>query len=771
MKRYLTGPASTGKTTQLTQQLVSLITSGTRPDRILVVVPQLQQGQRFRAALAQARGNTRGEPQIGTLYGLAQQHVSLFFPLIAAEVGFAGQAQEPTFINVEAAQFFLNQIIQPRMGDFDDLKMYRPRMLSQILDSMNKAALNGYALTELAPRLSAAWSGNASRLTSYQRMQDAALAYRDYCLGHNLLDFSLTMHVFTRHLLQARSYQDYVAARYRHVLADNIEEGTPALHDFLRLVLQTADTAVLVEDDPGGYRLFLGADVQSARSLRTRFEPDEIEHIPARSNPSPIAAFGTALMQQFTPQAGPRRPQPVVESSSSLNDPIETGSVKYWVQQIDWVVARILQQVEAGIAPNDIAVMAPYVEDVLRFELNERLQPHGIGVRSLRPSRPLFDHPVTRAMATFARLANPHWEQPMSGTELARALSICIENLDVIRAQLIAEAALRVSPNALPPLEDAAVWNRIGPRFQAPYAQLQQWLEPWRHRSLAQLSASRNVVYGQTSVGVSSTEILANDLPPLDVFWQHLFTERLSQPSFRFRSEVVPSTDINPVPEGAQDGAIVCDRLIRSARQFREVFEDAGIAEVESVNREVIPVLGLSERPTEWPSEDVNLAYLHLLSEGIMAAQYAPERAAVISTTTANEMDVAGKSATSATSTHSPPSPETNEILLSTVYAYLTADVRSRVQFWLDVGSSGWYERIYQPLTHPYVLSRSWNGLPWTEEDEHRSAQDMMRRIVGGLTVRCSDKLYLVNSQLSMGGQDEAGPLLRAVQRIVAPPL
>ena len=28
-------------------------------------------------------------------------------------------------------------------------------------------------------------------------------------------------------------------------------------------------------------------------------------------------------------------------------------------------------------------------------------------------------------------------------------------------------------------------------------------------------------------------------------------------------------------------------------------------------------------------------------------------------------------------------------------------------QFWLDVGGRGWFERLYQPLTHPYVLSRA----------------------------------------------------------------
>ncbi len=40
-------------------------------------------------------------------------------------------------------------------------------------------------------------------------------------------------------------------------------------------------------------------------------------------------------------------------------------------------------------------------------------------------------------------------------------------------------------------------------------------------------------------------------------------------------------------------------------------------------------------------------------------------------------------------------------------------------QFWLDIGSRGWYERIRQPLTHPFVLSRQWNeNQPWTDEAE-----------------------------------------------------
>ena len=139
-----------------------------------------------------------------------------------------------------------------------------------------------------------------------------------------------------------------------------------------------------------------------------------------------------------------------------------------------------------------------------------------------------------------------------------------------------------------------------------------------------------------------------------------------------------------------------------------------------------------------------------------MAAQYAPEASGVGQASNVKRQE----------SDNSPNAGA--DILLATVYAYLTGDHHSRHQFWLDLNSPGWYERIFQPLTHPYVLRRTWPvGQRWDEQLEHDAAQSMMRRVVGGLTARCSDQIHLASSQLSINGQEEAGPLARAVQRVM----
>ncbi len=709
-KRYLVGPAGSGKTTRLVAGLADLIEQNVRPDRILALVPQQAQARVYRAALAQVKGRfrARGEPAVTTIYSLVLQHVSLFFPLIAERAGFANPHREPVMLNIEAAQYFLDRIVEPRITDFDDLKLFRPRLLGQILDCMNKAAECGFPLDEIATRLSAAWTGDPQRLVSYRRVQDVALAFRSFCLRNSLLDFSLQMETFARCLLQAPSYRDYVEARYRHLLADNLEENPPVMHDFVRMVLATCDTALLAEDTPGGYRIFLGADVDSARTLRSAC--DEVvtfEH--SYTTAPPVAAFGAALRRQIDPTVEPAGGS-AADPRGALGD--APGSARYWTGMVDWVVAHIQELVAQGVHPRDIAVLAPYVEDVLRFELQERLRPDGVRVRAVRPSRPLYDHPIVRMLVTLTRLAHPQWDEAVATADLARALAVAIAGLDVSRAQLIADAALRASSRRLAALEDQALWQRVGMRFYEPYAVLQRWLEDGGQRSEVgdQKSEERG---GEQEAGRKGRhpEVNLAEAAPLDLYWQTLFTDVLSQEGFGLNED--------------RDGAQVCDKLIRSARGFREVFERAPL------------------ESNGLPAPDIAREYIKTLNEDILAAQYAPER----------EPDIADDDA----------------VLVAPAHTYLISNFRSRCQFWLDINSQGWYERVYQPLTHPYVLSRRWSvGRMWTDEDEHRARRDMLGKLLSGLTYRCADKVFVASSQLSISGDEESGPLARAIQRVIA---
>jgi hypothetical protein len=107
-------------------------------------------------------------------------------------------------------------------------------------------------------------------------------------------------------------------------------------------------------------------------------------------------------------------------------------------------------------------------------------------------------------------------------------------------------------------------------------------------------------------------------------------------------------------------------------------------------------------------------------------------------------------------------------VLVAPAHTFLMMNHPVVVQFWLDPGSSGWVQRLLQPLTQPYVLSRHWeSGRMWMDADEVNSETESLARLVGGLLSRCREKLFLALADLSETGYEQRGTLLRAFQKVM----
>ena len=107
-------------------------------------------------------------------------------------------------------------------------------------------------------------------------------------------------------------------------------------------------------------------------------------------------------------------------------------------------------------------------------------------------------------------------------------------------------------------------------------------------------------------------------------------------------------------------------------------------------------------------------------------------------------------------------------VLITPATTFLMSNRPVDYQFWLDAGSSGWWERIAQPLTHPYVLSATWeSGRPWTDEDEVAAQRDRLYRLVLGLTRRCRQQILIVNAEIGEQGYEQRGQLLVALQQML----
>ena len=268
--RFLEGISGTGKTTAGVAYLRTLLSSGIPGASILIITPQRTLGAPYLEILHAPDSPPGGVVSLLTMGGLAQRMVALFWPLIAEQAGFHNPDQPPVFLTLETAQYYMAYLVKPLLNEglFDSVTMERNRLFSQIIYNLNKSAVVGFPYTEIWQRLKSAWVGEPGQVHVYEDAQRCASLFREYCLANNLLDFSLQMDVFTRHLWTHPACREFLKRIYRHMIADNIEEDTPIAHDIIAEWLPDLDSALLIYDENAGYRRFLGADPQSAYRLK-----------------------------------------------------------------------------------------------------------------------------------------------------------------------------------------------------------------------------------------------------------------------------------------------------------------------------------------------------------------------------------------------------------------------------------------------------------------------------------------------------------------------
>jgi len=677
LKLFVSGPAGTGKTTAGVERMRFLLAQGVPGESILMLTPQRTLQEPYLDLLYSPERSAGGEVSAATMGSLARRIVDLFWPIAAEAASFANPEQPPIFLSLETSQYYMAHIVRPLLdaGYFESVTIDRNRLYSQILDNLNKAAVIGFPHTQIAERLDLAYYGDPAQRRVYADAQDCANRFREYCLQHNLLDFSLEMEVFANVLWPLTQVRDYLTRTYRHLIYDNLEEDNARSHDILRDWLPDFDSALLLFDPSGGYRYFLGADLETGAALSQLCD----QHIEMQE--SFVATETVTYLREGLITAIDPNFEASVWSEKPDGDPLSILQSRFYPELLDMVAGEIEAIVSAGIPPSEIVVLAPYLSDALRFSVTNRLEARNIPWRSHRPSRSLRDEPASHALITFASLAHPHWNVHPPKFDIAYAFMQAIDGLDLVRAQLLADIVYRQRDLTLSSFENIKpdVQERITFTFGNRYSTLRDWLLAYRE-----------------------------SMPlPLDHFFRKLFGEVLSQAGFGYHRNF--------------DSVRVAGNLVESVKNFRSAMEPS--------------IVGKDQ-----PNFDLGREYLAMLEDGVIAASY-------IEAWRSENKDA---------------------VLVSPAHTFLMMNRPVTYQFWLDPGSSGWFQRLSQPLTHPYVLTRGWQpGRVWTDADEVQTSHAAMARLISGLLLRCRERVYLGIAELGESGFEGRGELLRAFQKVL----
>ena len=150
---------------------------------------------------------------------------------------------------------------------------------------------------------------------------------------------------------------------------------------------------------------------------------------------------------------------------------VDVVQTRYRGQMIEAVAQRIVQKIAEGVAPGEIAVVAPHADGVLRFLLSETFRAADIPFAIVRRYETLREEPVVRACLALAILAHPDWGQRLSLFDLSGALERALKPLDRLRAELMARHLYDPRSGQLKPASalNATMEERLGRAALARY--------------------------------------------------------------------------------------------------------------------------------------------------------------------------------------------------------------------------------------------------------------------------------------------------------------
>ncbi|HRQ38014.1 MAG TPA: AAA family ATPase [Chloroflexota bacterium] len=665
---FLLGAAGTGKTTALQQRLIRLLSMGEPAYTILVLVAEPDHADPYLDTVHQSGLGPYADLKITTYTQMAQEMVALFWPLVARPSGFTTPYRPPTFLSYDLAQLLMWHVITPMLheGAFADLRLRPQQIVSQLLDTLNRAALNGLSLEEAIERQKRTWTGEPERLLHLDDAAKAARTFRQSCRDNGLLDLSLAVRVFDTQLVHHEVFKNYFRERYRHLIVDNVEEQTPAGQNFVSELMDVTQTTAVAYDGGGGYKRFLAADPDGARQFYHRsvyqFQfSDSFITTPALENVA-------NLVENFLLFTD----KPTALAKEAIGGVVYGRYRREMVQNLAHFLPELMA--ERGLVPADIAIITPYLDGALRYLLGNALKEAGLPYRELRRRSSPRDEPRVRAWLTWLALAHPDWDVHPSAYDVAEALTLSIHGFDPARAELLTERLYRADVPDLLPISELPprLVERIGFDLVGLVEELRLWLE----------AVDTNL--------------------PLDHCLHDLF-QLLSQKRFQ------------PAPDVA--GAAVCDWLVKAATRLRQSAEAIGFK----------------------TSAEMGAAFIDGINNGLV---------------TANPPDLGD-----------PPDPE--GITISTIYGYLLAGSPVRVQVWLETAATGWWDIPNQPLSNAFVLAQSYDvSRPWTVEEDYAIRNELLARLMRGLTARCAEGVVLATSDLDRRGVRQDGPLWRTLQPI-----
>lgn len=483
-----------------------------------------------------------------TPVGFISDEVMLFFPLIFEALNL--KAQFPLRLRPETEQELATQLWRQE-SDWQDLCEIEPeyRLVRQTLDLMQLAGA-GCVPTEDIPTILdqglASLDSNQNHSYLWQRMGALLLSWRSWCLDRGLLTYGLIYELYWRFLLPNPKYQHHLHNRYQAIFADDVDDYPAIARDLFEVLLDQGARAVFTFNPDGKIRLGLNAD------------PDYLQGLASRCQLESLTPITNNLQSEFADTAV----ELVNESAYLVTAPESIQSLQTIsrAELLRQTAEIIIQAVQQGIDPGEIAVIAPGLDEIARYSLIEILSAKGIGVTPLNEQRPLISSPLVRSLLTLLGLVYADLGRLVEREAIAEMLTVfshtsdtkspSTAQIDPVRAGLIADYCYNAATKApyLAPVETFPRWDRLGYQATEAYQKIVSWIEASKIRQQQQSFLTPTILLSEaiehffnhgSFLSSDKLAILRELMETAQHFWEVDRRLRQYEPIFQSQSQTV----------------------------------------------------------------------------------------------------------------------------------------------------------------------------------------------------------------------------------------
>ncbi len=662
-----------------------------------------------------------------TPVGFIADEVMLFFPLLFKKLNL--KAQFPLRLRPETEQELATRLWRNE-SDWEILCAVdnEYRLVRQTLDLLQLAGASCIPTEDISYILqeglgseevdSETSDGAAYPLGNHlwSRMGELLLIWRKWCLDRGLLSYGLIYDLYWRYLLPNSEYQHHLIRRYQAVFADDLDDYPAIARDLFELLLDRGVAGVFTYNPDGKIRLGLNADPDYLEGLASRCEIEVLA--PTKDNLA-VDLAATAI-------------ELVTENAYLVNLPaaiqsLQTISRAELLRQTAEIIIAAVQRKE--IQPQEIAIIAPGLDEIARYTLMEILSAAGVEIEPLNEQRPLISSPLVRTLLTLLALVYQDLGRLVDRDAIAEMLTILSQQpkggklvplIDPVRAGLIADYCYHANPQQpyLSPVEEFPRWDRLGHEATAVYQAIIEWIEEIKTKQQAQAFLTKSEAAPSFQGGVSLTPTIILDRA-IAKFMGH---------GTYFSSDCAPRRGI----QGAETSSARSPSTGKANRLaiLRELMETA--QHFWEVDRR------LRQNEPSFQSQSATVAqFIQLLRRGTISANPRP----------------LGQFQT-----------KSGAVTLATIFQYRSLRTTHRWQFWLDAGSPLWQQGGAATLFAAPLFLQKWSGKAWMPEDEYEMDRQRLQRIIRDVLARAEEKIFLCHSDLGVNGTEQMGALLPLVQ-------